>query len=301
MILFYKMVWIPYQRSTREFVEIKHFKGIPRKIGMAASKKTSESKGHVSSTINFDALQATLENAVKKNTPNKEKFGIAFSGGLDSGTIAFLAGKISKNAVLLCVGFPGSSDLKRVRPLAKKMKMKLVVHELNEKEMIENYAHAKKILKTDDKLQCTLGAVNLTIAKLAHDEKLTHVFVGSGADELFCGYGAFDKCRGDSDACEKLRTEKMTNVHEHDVKREIRCANEYEITLHAPYLDETFAALALKVPALENLQGKYGHVRKNTLRVLAEKMGVLKEIVHAPKKAMQYGSGTQKAIKRSIR
>ena len=91
------------------------------------------------------------------------------------------------------------------------------------------------------------------------------------------------------------------NVNEHDVKREIRCANEYEITLHAPYLDETFAALALKVPALENLQGKYGHVRKNTLRVLAEKMGVLKEIVHAPKKAMQYGSGTQKAIKRSIR
>ena len=119
MILFYKMVWIPYQRSTREFVEIKHFKGIPRKIGMAASKKTSESKGHVSSTINFDALQATLENAVKKNTPNKEKFGIAFSGGLDSGTIAFWLEKFRKTLCYYAWVFR-EVRFERVRPLARK-------------------------------------------------------------------------------------------------------------------------------------------------------------------------------------
>ncbi len=261
-------------------------------------KKTLKSKGHAAGKINYSALQTELENAVKKSIPQREKFGIAFSGGLDSGTIAYIAGKFSKDAILLSVGTRESSDLTRVRELAKKMKMKIVVRTLNEEEIEENYAHAQKILKTQDKLQCTLGSVNLAIARTAHDEKIKHVLVGSGADELFCGYGIFEKCRDDEALCEKMRAEKVENVHAHDVKREVRCAGEYGITLHAPYLDEGFAAQAMRVPSRDNLRGKYGKVRKNVLRILAERMGVPDVIVRAPKKAMQYGSGASNVLRR---
>lgn len=260
---------------------------------MVIQKKTLKSEG---TRDHYAAMQEALEQAVKKNTLNAEKIGVAFSGGVDSGVIAFLAGKFSKNVVLLSVGLSTSSDLARVKPLAKKMKMKIATHILNEKEIMENYTRAKKILKTDDELQCTLGAVNVSIAKLAQEKGIRVVLVGSGADELFCGYGAFDRVRNDEKACEKLRAEKVENVEEHDVKREKACAKAFGIEVRAPFLEKEFAALALQIPAIENLRGKYGKIRKNSLRTLAEKMGVPREMVEAPKKAMQYGSGAQKII-----
>lgn len=292
------MVWIPYQHSKAKMLEIKHFKTIPLKMEMNRVKKTLENKDRVLDEKRYAALQAALENAVKKNIPANETFGIAFSGGLDSGIIAHVARKFSKKIVLLVVGTKESKDVARAKMLAQQMKMKIVVHVLNEKEIMENYARAEKILNTHNYLQCTLGAVNLAIAKLAQDEGLKHVFVGSGADELFCGYAVFDAVRNDSEACEKLREEKVKNVHVHDVEREKKCAEKYAITLQAPFLDDDFAKRAMEIPAIENLKGKYGGLRKNVLRMLGEQMNVPEEIVRAPKKAMQYGSGVSKWTKK---
>jgi len=163
---------------------------------------------------------------------------------------------------------------------------------------MKNYALAKKILKTKDELQCTLGSVNISIAQLAQREGVRVMLVGSGADELFCGYGAFDACRENEKECEKLRAEKVANVDDHDVKREKLCAEKFGVEVHAPFLEKKFAKLAMQIPAIENLRGKYGKIRKNSLRVLAERMKVPKEITRAPKKAMQYGSGARKVIAR---
>lgn len=244
----------------------------------------------------YVTLQEKLENAVKKRIPINETIGIAFSAGVDSGTIAYVVRKFSKKAVLVTVGVKGSADIARAEPFAKKWKMKWFKKILTPTEIEENFVQAGKVLKTRDQLQQTLGAVNLSIAELASENGIKTLFVGSGADELFCGYGAFDALRNDPSGCEKLRTEKVENVEEHDVKREIKCGKQYGVKIIAPFLDERFAAEALKTPAIENLRGKYGNVRKNALRMLAEKMGVPKAIVSAPKKAMQYGSGVNKAV-----
>jgi asparagine synthase (glutamine-hydrolysing) len=93
-----------------------------------------------------------------------------------------------------------------------------------------------------------------------------------------------------------LRAEKVAGVDAHDVQREKICAKQYGVEVKAPFLEKTFAARAMEIPAIENLRGKYGALRKNALRMLAEKMRVPKEIVTAPKKAMQYGSGVAKRV-----
>lgn len=292
------MVWISYRPTQRANGKIKDLKAKQSKMRMSSKKNTLKSKGVVQENGSQINLLEALLRAVSKNVPPKEKFGIAFSGGIDSGVIAFLAGKFSKNATLLSVGFPTSSDLARVKPLANKMKMKIITHTLTEKEIVENYAQAAKLLKTKDELQCTLGAVNISIATLAQKKGLRIVLVGSGADELFCGYGAFEQVRDDEKTCEKMRAEKVANVEEHDVKREKICAEAHGVEVRAPFLEKEFVKVAMQIPAIENLQGKYGKIRKNHLRLLAEKMGVPREIVEAPKKAMQYGSGARKVIVR---
>jgi len=73
---------------------------------MVLKKKILENENRSKKAIDYPALRETLEEAVKKAIPGTEKFGVAFSGGIDSGVIAFLAGKMSKNAILLSVGLP---------------------------------------------------------------------------------------------------------------------------------------------------------------------------------------------------
>lgn len=244
--------------------------------------------------VDYEGLQASLENAVRTRIPKDETIGIAFSAGVDSGLIAHVARQHTEKIELLVVGTLGSADFARAEGMAKKWGMKLVKKEVDEKEIRAKYALAGKILKTKDHLQCTIGAVNLAVGELAKERNIRTVFVGSGADELFCGYAVFDGCRNDPIKCDKIRAEKVANVGEHDVKREKKCGAQYGVELQAPYLDADFTARAMAIPGIENLLGKYGELRKGVLRRLAERMGVPEEIVAAPKKAMQYGSGMAK-------
>ncbi len=264
---------------------------------MGSITRVSQSEGEAERKIDYRGLQESLEGAVRKAIPENQGIGIAFSGGLDSGILAFSTKKYSPKAALLVVGVPGSTDFDRAIHLAKKWKMKILKKELKENEIVSNYETAGKILKTKDHLQQTIGVVNLAVAKLAKENGIKTVFVGSGADELFCGYASFEKCRDKPIECERLRAKKVENVEEHDVKREKKCGKYYGITLQAPYLNPEFSRRALQIPAIQNLQGKYGHLRKAALRTLGEKMRVDKEIIQAPKKAMQYGSGVAKIVK----
>jgi asparagine synthase (glutamine-hydrolysing) len=261
---------------------------------MEEGKKISK-KG--SGAIDYPTLQATLEMSIEQRIPIRATYGVAFSGGLDSGLLAFLIRKRNPNVPLVVVGFPGSPDVERATALAQKWKIPLLAKTLTEKEVEKHYRLAGKLLQTEDTLQRTLGAVNLSIAQWANENWITTLFVGSGADELFCGYWAFDALRENPKECEKLRKEKVVNVDEHDVKRENVCARHYGIRLEAPYLDPVFVQAAMKIPAIQNLEGHYGKWRKGVLRTLAEKMGAPKELVERPKKAMQYGSGTAKALR----
>jgi asparagine synthase (glutamine-hydrolysing) len=247
---------------------------------------------------NYPALQKKLLVAVEKALPAKGKVGIAFSGGIDSGTLAWIVRQMRKDAALVCVGRSDSTDLARAHEYAKKWKMKLVSKTLTEKEIHQNFVLAEKILKQKDHLQQTLGSLNLSIAQLARKKGITTLIVGSGADELFAGYAAFDALRENPVECERLRTKKVKNVGKHDVEREVKCAKHAGVRVIAPYLDKEFAREAMKVPAILNLRGKYGAVRKNVLRMLALRMKVPLAIVKAPKKAMQYGSGVAKVTRK---
>lgn len=284
------MVWIPNHAKDDPK------RGLDPVLSMEKGKKILNKENE---TVDYASLQEKLEQAIAQRIPNRASYGVAFSGGLDSGLLAHLLLKHNPAMPLVVVGFPESKDVERATLLSEKWGAQLVTRTLNEKEFEKHHRLAGKLLQTEDPLQRTLGAVNLSIAQWASENRINTLFLGSGADELFCGYGAFDAMREDPKGCEKLRKEKVENVNTHDVQREVLCARHYGIRLESPYLDEAFMKEAMKTPAIQNLQGKYGKLRKGILRTLAEKMGAPKEIIEEPKKAMQYGSGAIKALKSS--
>ncbi|MDP2666989.1 MAG: asparagine synthase-related protein [Candidatus Diapherotrites archaeon] len=244
----------------------------------------------------FERLGRALTNAIRKIVPAGEKVGIAFSGGLDSGVLAWVAREGGMDIQLIVCGTAGSHDVSNAIAYAKDWGLSVSVETLTGETIRNDREQVKRILQTEDRLQTMLGGINLAMARRAHAEGLTHVIVGTGADAIFAGFFIFQKYRDDDRGCEQVRAEKMETLQGLDIPRENACAREYQINLHAPYMDPIFMEEALKISAIRNLQGKYGPLRKGVLRELAERMRVPEAIVRAPKKAMQYGSGVSKIV-----
>jgi asparagine synthase (glutamine-hydrolysing) len=242
------------------------------------------------------SILANLEEAVELKVKDQPKIAVSFSGGIDSSVIAVLSAKNHSNVTLLCVGTKNSHDIQSAKKAAEKLGLKLVSQTLTEKQVLELHKKAQKILQTSDWLQTSIGTVNLAVAKLARKKGFHVVLSGSGADELFCGYYEFEETRKKPKSCEQKRKKRMKELQHRDIKREERCAKEYRIEVRYPFLDKKVVKSVLQKPAIKNLEGKYGAIRKSILRNIGEKIGLPKEIVEKPKKAMQYGSGFQKVL-----
>ena len=111
---------------------------------------------------------------------------------------------------------------------------------------------------------------------------------GQGADELFGGYARFRA----EDAEYDLEKE-VSDLVKRLPDRENKIAKKFGLELACPYLAESVIKAAEKYSPQERV----GKVGKEPLRKAALKMGLPNEIAQRKKKAAQYGSGSQRAIK----
>jgi asparagine synthase (glutamine-hydrolysing) len=70
------------------------------------------------------------------------------------------------------------------------------------------------------------------------------------------------------------------------------------VHLETPFLDLALVRAALSFPVSLNVRGSDDRLRKHVLRKLAERLQLPREIVDMPKKAAQYGSGMDRALRR---
>ena len=84
-------------------------------------------------------LKQKLVEAVSKRLP-KKRFGLLFSGGVDSSTIALIAKKLRANFICYSVGTGNSKDAAEAKKAAKQLKLRL-------KYKIFNLKEAERIIK----------------------------------------------------------------------------------------------------------------------------------------------------------
>jgi len=69
------------------------------------------------------------------------------------------------------------------------------------------------------------------------------------------------------------------------------------VELRVPYLDVEVIKTAMSIPPSLKICGPMDVLKKRVLRQVAKMIGLPAKIVDRPKKAVQYGSGVDKAIK----
>lgn len=251
-----------------------------------------------------------LENAfwesIEKETKGLSSAAVLFSGGLDSSVIAKGISCKIKHTVLFCAGLQGSQDLIVARKSAERMNLPIVERIVETEEIPQALSIVKKILagkKLSQPLNLQIGVSEYFAFQAAKQAGFETVFMGQGADELFAGYDAFRKIVKEKGLnavnaeCKKF----LQKAERIDLKRDKAIAKHFGLELRLPFTEKDFVKVALEIPAREKIHSEKDLLRKHALRKLAGRIGVPKISRERPKKAMQYGSGIGKSLRKLIK
>ena len=230
-----------------------------------------------------DKLAESINASVKSFC--KEPVTISFSGGLDSALIAYLASK-KCDVQLITVGTIGSHDIEAAKTAAKEMKLDLEILEMESEELVRE----GKILASTVEMDNQEIEFMLPFWIVAKRAKNKTILCGQGADELFGGYQRFRREPKKVNLKKEVR-ELLKRIPE----REEAIAEKFGLKLGCPYLKSEVITIAEKISTEEKISG----IGKKPLRDAARILGLSEIIANRAKKAAQYGSGSQKALRKS--
>jgi len=240
-------------------------------------------------------LSKELIKAIEDRFPD-ERFGILFSGGVDSSLIALIAKKAGKDFVCYTVGFQeGDSkepeDIVYARKAALSIGVELKVKVLN---LDEAHKIFKKTVSTlgnelNNVVNVGVGSVELACIEMAKQDNIKFLFTGLGSEEIFAGYERHKLAKDKQAECWKG----LTVMYERDLLRDMAIATKQGIFFSTPFLDKELIGVAMRIPDKFKIDDFNAKI---ILREIAEELGLPQEIAWRGKRAAQYGSRIDKAI-----
>lgn len=244
-----------------------------------------------------DDLISLLEDAVSIRVPD-EDFGVMFSAGIDSTILALICKGLAEAKGVKCncytVGLSGqvpSPDITCAKKLADELELELNVHEID-LDTVEEYLSTVIPLIEDATVPKTGVALTMYAACMAaKKDGINILFAGAGADELFAGYNRFKSSVSVNEDCIK----DIMEMHEVNTYRDDTVAAFTGTRVRLPYLDEKFVEYALAIPKEYKISDG---MNKIILRKAGEELGLPKYVTERGKKAAQYGSRFDQALKK---
>lgn len=212
---------------------------------------------------------------------------VALSGGVDSALIAAMA-----ELPAIAVGMEGCPDHAAAVEVAKRLGIELEVVTIVEREVEDAIPPILRAIPSCTPLEAGIAATLFFVARGAAQSGCGRVLTGQGADELFGGYRRY------------LHTPALEEDLRKDfaalgmqVSRDQAIAGLFDAWFSLPYLDARVVGAAQAIPAQERIV--HG-IRKFPLRQIAQ-CYLGRELAFREKKAMQYGSGIWKCIRKIAR
>ncbi|MEM2455480.1 MAG: asparagine synthase-related protein, partial [Candidatus Bathyarchaeia archaeon] len=128
------------------------------------------------------------------------------------------------------------------------------------------------------------------------------IFFGHGGDELFGGYHKYLKeyARSFEDAETELFLDTI-NIYKDSLEMSEKICAFHGVEARFPYMDYKLVEFALNIPVTMKISSMSDPLRKRILRKYAEQIGLPATVYLKPKKAIQYGTGVDKALRRIAR
>ena len=226
---------------------------------------------------------------------NQNDLGIAFSGGVDSSTLAVSCKDLRKKSTLLTIGFSNRRDIEASKEISEKLGLDLIYEIISLEELEEGIKSVLNVIKFDRLVLLENSVCFYYVFKLASQHGIETVLSANGMDELFCGYDLYRKYFDDEKRMREI-IDSLVETARKDKAEIDKVAVLWNVNYKCPFLSDRFINFAMKIPLQYKIKGKDDELRKHILREAALEMGVPRSAALRRKKAFQYSSGIHKAI-----
>ncbi|MFP4112006.1 MAG: diphthine--ammonia ligase [Candidatus Woesearchaeota archaeon] len=238
-------------------------------------------------------VEELLIKAIKKRIPEK-KFGILFSGGIDSVFIAFILKKLGYDFTCYTAALDDPSlkepkDIYYAKKAAKLIGLDLKIKKITLDEMEKTIKKVIPIIEDTNVVKTGVAVPFYVACEEAKKDGCKVIFSGLGSEEIFAGYERHKNSININKEC----VSGLLKMYERDLYRDDVITMYNSIELRLPLLDLDLVKYALRIPPKYKLNSEQS---KLILRDVAKKLGVPKEICKRKKTAAQYGSNFHKGL-----
>lgn len=238
-------------------------------------------------------IKDALVKAVEHDTSSK--FGIMFSGGVDSSLLALIAQKLGREFTCYSIGLEDAEDIMFSQRIAK-------AHGFNHKVKIYNIDEIEEIIKRvakiigDDVVNVGVGAVEVAVSEFAKVDNVKVLLGGLGSEEIFCGYQRHLEALKDGYSIVHMECWKgLKNMWKRDLVRDFKVSKMIGVEFKAPFLARDVMVESMRLHPMFKIDGSNN---KLVIREIAEEFNLEKEFAWRKKKAAQYGSNVDKAMEK---
>jgi len=228
---------------------------------------------------------------------------VGFSGGLDSSVVAFLANKLGVEVNLLHVSLENQKATEEAMEAAEALDLPLQIILFKDSDVESILPKVVELIEEPDPIKASIGVPFFWVAEKAAEVGFKVMLAGQGADELFGGYQRYvnQYCQDGSEKTLRTIFDDVVNIHTSNLERDLKIASFHDVELRLPFAYFELAKFALSLPVELKIEQKKDTLRKLVLRKMALNAGMPASIVMKPKKAVQYSTGINDAIKRLAR
>jgi asparagine synthase (glutamine-hydrolysing) len=247
-----------------------------------------------------EQLLALLKKSVKRRVLGLKEVAVAFSGGLDSSVVAFLAKNSGVNVHLMHVSLKGMPELEHAKTAARSLGLPVHMHLYGEKDVEKVFPKVLRAIEERNPTNASIGIPIYWVAEKTAEMNIRVLLAGQGADELFGGYKRYVEEYARQGA-EKVRHEMFKDVssmHEINLERDLKICSSLNIELRLPFATHEIAQFATQLPMKLRIKPPPQEMRKLVLVKVAQKLGLPPQIASRPKKAIQYTTGVNKTLKK---
>jgi asparagine synthase (glutamine-hydrolysing) len=245
-------------------------------------------------------LERLIEASIQQRVSDFKHFSVAFSGGLDSTIIAFLAKKAGVDVHLIHVCQKGQAEMEHAQEVAEILDLPIHIRYFNQKEVEEVLPRVLWLIEESNAIKTSIGIPIFWAAEKTFDIGLRVMLTGQGADELFGGYRKYLDCYKQQGKrfVEKMIIKDISRMYKDNIERDSKICSFFGIELRLPYASYSLVEFAIQLPLQLKIDLNNERPRKIILRRMARKFGLPSCVVEKPKKAIQYTTGVNKIIKK---
>jgi asparagine synthase (glutamine-hydrolysing) len=245
-------------------------------------------------------LQALIVESIKRRTHDLKEVAVAFSGGLDSSLIAYLASKQGLKVNLLHVSMENQAETEEAIAASNALNLPLQVHLFKDSDVEKTLPLVVALIEEPNPIKASVGLPFFWAAQKSSENGWRVLLAGQGADEEFGGYQRYvnEYCKDGSEAVRKTMFHDVVNINESNLERDLKITSDQDVDLRLPFASFDIAEFAMSLPLEFKIEPKADTLRKLVLRKVALNLGMSSVMVDKPKKAVQYSTGMNNAIKR---